>query len=91
MLESFAPEAPVLDFGLPGVDGLRTCDEIIRRQARRIDCVMLKGNPTEQLVLDARESGIRHVVRKPIRFSELQRLMEALTAGIANNATDLNE
>ena len=52
---------------------------------------MLAGNPTEQLAVDFRESDIRHVVRKPFCISELQWLMEALTAAIANNATDLNE
>jgi DNA-binding response OmpR family regulator len=91
MLESFAPDALVLDFGLAGVDGLRTYAEIIRRQARNIDCVMITGNPSEQLAQDARELGIHHVVGKPFRFSELQRLLEALTAAIANDAIELNE
>ena len=91
MLESFAPNALVLDFGLPDVDGLRTYAEIVRRQARKIDCVMITGNPTEQITRDARELGIRHIVCKPFRFSELQRLLEAPTATTADDVCDANE
>lgn len=91
MLESFAPDALVLDYGLPDVDGLRTYAEIVRRQARKIDCVMITGNPTEQLAQDARELGIHHVICKPFRFSELQRLLEAPTAATADDVPDANE
>ena len=85
VLEFFAPDALVMDCGLPDFDGLRTYAEIVRRQARKIDCVMITGNPTEQIAQDARELGIRHVVCKPFRFSELQRLLEELTAAAASN------
>jgi DNA-binding response OmpR family regulator len=77
-LESFAPDVLVIDYGLPDVDGLRTYAEIVRRQARKIDCLMITGNPTEQITQDARRLGIRHVVCKPFRFSELQRFLEEL-------------
>ena len=91
MLDSFAPDALVLDYGLPDVDGLRTYAEIIRRQARKIDCVMITGDPTEQLAQDARDLGIHHVVCKPFRFSDLQRLLETPTLGSASDAPDAND
>jgi len=91
ILESFAPDALVLDFSLPDIDGLRTYAEIVRRQARKIDCVMITGNPTDQIAEGARELGIRHIVCKPFRFSELQRLLEEPTATTANNVNDANE
>ena len=84
MLESFAPDALVLDYGLPDIDGLRTYVEIIRHQARNIECVLMTGNLTGQLAQDARELGIRHVVCKPFRFSELLRLLRVP----ADNAAD---
>jgi DNA-binding response OmpR family regulator len=90
MLESFTPDALVMDYGLPDVDGLRTYAEIVRRQARRIDCVMLTGNPTEQIAQDARELGIHNVVCKPFRFSELQRLLEEPAAGTVSDVSDAN-
>ena len=87
MLETFSPDALILDFGLPAVDGLHTYAEIVRRQARKIDCVMITGNPTEQIIRNARDLGIRHVVGKPFRIAELQRLLELpATAGVGEIA-----
>lgn len=76
MLDTFTPDALVLDHALPGINGLQTYTEIVRRSAGRIDCVMITGNPTAELASDACEKGIRHLVCKPFRFSELQRLLE---------------
>ena len=76
MLESFAPDALVLDFALPDFDGLQTYAEIVRRQARKIDGVMITGDPNEQLAQDARQLGINHVIGKPFRFSELRQVLE---------------
>lgn len=76
MLDTFTPDALVVDYGLPGINGLETYAEIVRRRASRIDCVMITGNSSEQLARTACEKGIRHVVCKPVRFSELQRLLE---------------
>jgi DNA-binding response OmpR family regulator len=77
MLDSFAPDALVLDYGLPGMDGLQTYTEIVRRRAKKIECTMITGNPTEQLAQHARDQGIRHVVCKPFSFSTLLKLLEA--------------
>ena len=91
MLDSFAPDALVVDYGLPHVDGLRTYAEIIRHQARKIECVMISGDSSEQLAQDAHDLGIRHIVCKPFRFSELQRLLEAPAAATADDVPDANE
>lgn len=91
MLESFAPDALVMDYGLPDVDGVRTYAEIVRRQARKIDCVLVTGNPTEQIAQDARELGIHHIVCKPFRFSELQRLLHGRRAETAGELLYANE
>lgn len=85
MLDTFTPDALVVDHGLPGIDGLQTYTEIVRRRGSGIDCVMITGNPNELLVRAACETGIRHVVCKPFRFSELQRLLEVPAAGGADD------
>lgn len=90
ILESFAPDALVLDYGLPDIDGLRLYAEITRRQARNIDCLMITGNPNEQLAQDARALGIHHILGKPFRFSELQRVLEALQTASLRDAPDAN-
>jgi len=89
MLDTFTPDALVLDYGLPGINGLQTYAEIVRRRAKSVDCVMITGNPTEQLALDAHEKGIRHLVCKPFSFSELRRLLEMPVPGSINDAPRL--
>lgn len=91
ILESFAPDALILDFGLPGVDGLRIYAEIVRRQQRKIDCLLITGNPTSQLTQEARELGIRHIVGKPFRISELQRFLETPRAAGARHASEAKQ
>jgi DNA-binding response OmpR family regulator len=91
MLDSFAPDALVLDYGLPDVDGLQTYAEIIRRQAKKIDCVLITGDSAEQLARDAHDLGIHHVICKPFRISELQRLLEAPAEAAANDVRDAND
>lgn len=91
LLDSFAPDALILDFGLPDADGLRTYAEIVRRQARKIDGVMITGDPNEQLAQDARDLGIRHVIGKPFRFADLRRLLETPTVGSTSDAPDANQ
>lgn len=79
MLDSFTPDALVLDYGLPGMDGLQTYVEIVRRHARRIASVMITGIFTEELAEKARQTGIGHLLCKPFSFSELLQLIEATT------------
>lgn len=75
MLESFAPDVIVLDYGLPFMNGLQTYTEILRR-ARHVGCVMITGYPVENIAPRARERGIRHLLGKPFALSELQHLVE---------------
>lgn len=76
MLDTFTPDALILDYALPGINGLQTYVEMVRRRAGRIDCVLITGNATEELALDAHDTGIRHLICKPFSFLELQRLLE---------------
>jgi len=76
LLDEFVPDALVLDYGLPGSDGLQIYAEITRRKGRKIICVMVTGDSSIKLADDARELGIQHLICKPFRFSELQRILE---------------
>ena len=88
LLESFAPDALVVDFGLPEVDGLQTYAEIVRHQERNIDCVLMSGRPAEELASQAHDLGIQHVICKPIRFSQLQTLLQGPTKAGADGAAE---
>ena len=81
-------DALVLDLGLPGIDGLQTYIEIVRRHAGIIDCVMITGDSSAQLAQDAHDLGIHHVICKPFRFSDLQRLLETPAETTADAAVE---
>jgi DNA-binding response OmpR family regulator len=80
MMESFAPDAVVLDYGLAPMNGLQTFTEILRRHTRNIGCVMISGYPLEMISRHASEQGIRHLLGKPFRLGELQHLLERSAA-----------
>lgn len=72
MLKFFSPEMVVLDYALPGMDGLRTCSEIIRASPRPPGFVMISGFMTDMLSENARRLGIGHLLCKPFSFADLQ-------------------
>ena len=76
LLESFVPDVLVLDFNLPGENGLQIYAEILRRRVRPIGCVMITGYPLGTISRTAGELGIRHLLGKPFRLAELQRLVD---------------
>jgi DNA-binding response OmpR family regulator len=77
ILASFTPNAVVMDYRLPGMNGLDTYSEMIRRDSR-IECVMITGDPEEGLRQCAIAIGIRSVLAKPFSFSELLKRLASL-------------
>ncbi|MGZ8983690.1 MAG: response regulator [Methylotenera sp.] len=87
ILETFTPDVVVLDFGLPGMDGLQTYAVIVRRQAPQASCIMISGHLTEDLTRTANDQGIHHVLCKPFSLAELQEMIDQ-SLGKAVNAAD---
>jgi DNA-binding response OmpR family regulator len=77
LLESFTPDVLVLDFNLPGDNGLQIYAEIMRRRTHPVGCVMITGCPLGNISRTANEMGIHHLLGKPFRLAELQRLVDA--------------
>ena len=80
MVESFTPDVVVLDYGLPGDNGLQFYKELVRHRARPVGCVMITGYPLESISPPAKKLGIRHLLCKPFSLSELQQLVELSAA-----------
>lgn len=76
ILKSFTPDVVVLDYGLPGINGLQTYTEIVHRHAPRAGCVMITGHPTESIDREAKQRGIQHILAKPFSFKDLLQLVE---------------
>jgi DNA-binding response OmpR family regulator len=76
MLKSFTPDLVVLDFALPGIDGLRAYANFVRVRLQKPSCVMITGYPTALMAESASRQGIRHLLCKPFSFAELQHAVE---------------
>ena len=76
MLETFVPDAILMDYQLPGMNGLDTYSEMTRRHHGKIDCVMITGDPLESLSQSAADRGIRSILSKPFSFAELMESLE---------------
>lgn len=73
---SFVPDVVVLDYNLPGDNGLQIYKEMVRQRAGPIGCVMITGCPLEKITESANKLGIRHLLSKPFSLSELQQLID---------------
>ncbi len=77
ILESFTPDVVVVDYALPGIDGIRAYNDIVRDSVQPPGCVMITGHMTERMVQTAHQRGIRHVLCKPFSFAELQQMVDS--------------
>jgi DNA-binding response OmpR family regulator len=76
MAKSFSPDLVILDFALPGVDGLRAYHEIVGSGSGQANCVMITGHMTEMVVEKAHSQGINQMLCKPFSFAELQQAID---------------
>jgi len=78
-LEAFAPDAVVLDFNLPGMDGLKALARI-RTQCPSAQVIMVTGHASVELAVDAMKAGALDFLTKPVSLSKLGMLIERATA-----------
>jgi two-component system sensor histidine kinase/response regulator len=82
--KDFRIDAVILDWKMPGMDGLETADEIFKLLPpdRRPALIMVTANDKEDLAVLAKEHGIMAIVPKPISASSiLNALTEVLKIG----------
>jgi DNA-binding NtrC family response regulator len=74
-LGKFNPDVVLLDFHLPGVDGLETLRRI--REARpEARVIMITGHSSVRVAVDAMKAGAYDYVAKPVVLGELKMLLE---------------
>jgi DNA-binding NtrC family response regulator len=78
-LESFKPDVVLLDFNLPGLDGLKAIG-LIHAVDPRIRIVMITGHASVELAVDAMKAGAYDFVTKPVSLSKLRLLLDKLGA-----------
>ncbi len=80
MIEEFRPEAIVLDFNLPGMDGLEALGRIRRKDPDAV-VVMMTGHGNEQIAVEAMKGGAYDYLTKPVALGKLKLVLErALSA-----------
>jgi two-component system sensor histidine kinase/response regulator len=93
MKESDPYAVCVLDWKMPGLDGIETARRLRRSAAgRALRCLLVSAHDDELLWREASEAGIARVLIKPVSLSELHdALVEALMGGLARPAAAATE
>ena len=73
-IESFRPDVIVLDFNLPGMDGLAALRRI-REIDARIKVIMLTGHGSVRVAVEAMKASAFDYIVKPVVLSELKALI----------------
>jgi len=74
-LDVFKPDIVVLDFNLPGMNGLEALAKI-RAIDREIKVIMMTGYGSIDLAVKAMRAGASHFVTKPIAVGKLRLMFE---------------
>ncbi len=77
-LETFKPDVVLLDFNLPGVDGLKALG-LMREIDPQIQVVMITGHASVELAVDAMKAGAYDFLTKPVSLSKLRIVLDKLT------------
>jgi two-component system response regulator AtoC len=75
LLDSFKPDAVVLDFNLPGMNGLQVLAKI-RERDRDTKVILVTGHGNVQVAVDAMKGGANDYLSKPVVLTELKLLLE---------------
>ena len=76
-LATVGPDVIVLDFNLPGMNGLEAL-RVLRERDPDVRVVMLTGHASIQLAVDAMKSGSADFLPKPVALAELRQLVDRI-------------
>ncbi|MBI4290417.1 MAG: sigma-54-dependent Fis family transcriptional regulator [Betaproteobacteria bacterium] len=74
-LDTFKPDIIILDFNLPGMNGVEALTRI-RAIDRQIKVIMITAHGSIDLAVEAMQAGAYHFVTKPIALSKLRLTLE---------------
>jgi DNA-binding NtrC family response regulator len=72
---AFKPDIIVLDYNLPGMNGLEALAKI-RAIDPKIKVIMMTGYGNIDLAVNAMRAGARHFITKPIAVGKLRQILE---------------
>jgi two-component system response regulator AtoC len=74
-LDAFKPDIIVLDFNLPGMNGMEALAKI-RAIDRQIKVIMITAHGSIDLAVEAMQAGAYHFITKPIALGKLRLMLE---------------
>lgn len=74
-VDSFKPDIVVLDFNLPGMNGIEALGRL-RQSAGEIKTIMITGHGSVELAVEAMKAGAYDFLTKPVSLSQLKLLLE---------------
>jgi DNA-binding NtrC family response regulator len=74
-LDAFHPDVVLLDYHLPGMNGLEALARL-RERDRGIKVIMLTGHASVRMAVDAMKAGAYDYLNKPVVLSELKLLLD---------------
>jgi two-component system, NtrC family, response regulator AtoC len=74
-LESFKPDIVILDFNLPGINGVEALARI-HAFDRQIKVIMITAHGSIDLAVEAMQAGAFHFLTKPIPLTKLRLMLE---------------
>ncbi|MFO1283289.1 MAG: sigma-54 dependent transcriptional regulator [Burkholderiales bacterium] len=74
-LETFRPDVVILDYNLPGIDGLATLERI-RAVDRRVRVIMVTGHGNVRVAVDAMKASAFDYLAKPVALADLKAVVE---------------
>jgi DNA-binding NtrC family response regulator len=74
-LDAFKPDIIVLDFNLPGMNGMEALAKI-RGIDRQIKVIMITAHGSIDLAVEAMQAGAYHFITKPIALGKLRMMLE---------------
>ena len=77
-LEDFRPDVVLLDFNLPGIDGLQAMARI-RAFDAAVRIIMVTGHGSVEIAVEAMKSGAVDFLTKPVALAKLRLLIERAT------------
>jgi CheY-like chemotaxis protein len=75
LLESFNPDAVILDIGLPGMDGYELARAVRTRRGDAVVLIAVTGYGQEEDKRRAHEAGFNHHLTKPVDGADLDNLL----------------
>ena len=76
-LVTFRPAVVLLDFNLPGINGLQMLAEMRERESH-VKVIVITGQGSEQIAVDAMKAGAYDYLTKPVALGKLKIILEKM-------------